>query len=62
MSLSRNVEIREGAIQGAHSKVSEYRFIFALACIVLALGVGSTIFTPVTIGSGISSEISIVGP
>jgi hypothetical protein len=43
-------------------KQSDYGFILALVCMVLALVVASVIFTPVAIGSGITSEITGVGP
>ena len=40
----------------------DYGFVLALVCMVLALVVVSMIFTPAPIGSGITSEITSVGP
>ena len=38
------------------------RFILILFCMVLVLVVASVIFTPAPVGSGITSEITTVGP
>ncbi len=62
MSLSHKVDIYEGSIQDADRKDHKYRVALALICIAVGLAVVSAIFTPVAIGSGISSEISLVGP
>jgi hypothetical protein len=43
-------------------KHRDYGFILALVCMALALVVASVIFTPAPIGSGITSEITSVGP
>ena len=41
---------------------TDYSFILALFCMVLALVVASAIFTPASVGAGITSEITSVGP
>jgi hypothetical protein len=62
MSLLHNAGVYQGTNKTTDRKRHEYGFILALICMALALVVASAIFTPVTIGSGISSEISFVGP
>jgi hypothetical protein len=42
-------------------KHRDYGFILALVCMALALVVASVIFTPASVGSGITSEITSVG-
>jgi hypothetical protein len=46
----------------ADLKHRDYGFILALVCMALALVVASAIFTPAPVGSGITSEITTVGP
>jgi hypothetical protein len=41
---------------------TDYGFILALFCMALALVVASVIFTPAPVGTGITSEITSVGP
>ena len=43
-------------------KQRDYGFILALICLALALLIASAIFTPAAIGSGITSELTNVGP
>ena len=62
MSLLHNASVYQSTTKTNDRKHHEYGFILALICMALALVVASAIFTPVTIGSGISSEISFVGP
>ena len=62
MSLSHKTDIYETPAGHADRKRPEYGFVLALICFALALVVASAIFTPVTIGSGISNEVSLVGP
>ena len=38
------------------------RFILVLFCMVLVLVLASVIFTPAPVGSGITSELTTVGP
>ena len=45
-----------------HTDYTDYSFILALFCMVLALVVASAIFTPAPVGAGITSEITSVGP
>ena len=46
----------------ADLKQRDYSFILALICLALALLIASAIFTPAAIGSGITSELTTVGP
>jgi hypothetical protein len=46
----------------ADLKHRDYGFILALLCMALAVIVGSAIFKPAPVGSGITSEITTVGP
>jgi hypothetical protein len=62
MSLLRNTDVYQGTNNEADRKHREYGFVLALVCMALALAVASAIFSPVTIGSGISSELSLVAP
>ena len=62
MSLSHKTDIYETPIQNTNRKHREFGFVLALVCIALALVLASAIFTPVTIGSGLSNEVSLVGP
>jgi hypothetical protein len=43
-------------------KHRDYGFILGLVCMALAVAVACVIFTPAAIGSGITSEITSVGP
>ena len=73
MSLSHKADLYyEGSIQDTDRKHREYEyrdatgaaagFILTLVCMALALAVASAVFTPATVGSGIASEITTVGP
>jgi hypothetical protein len=62
MSLLHNAGVYQSTNKTNDRKHYEYGFILALVCMVFALLVASAIFAPVTISSGISSEISFVGP
>ena len=46
----------------ADLKQRDYSFILALICLALALLIASAIFMPAAIGSGITSELTTVGP
>jgi biopolymer transport protein ExbB/TolQ len=46
----------------ANPKRVDYGIVLALVCVALALVVASVVFTPVPVGSGITSEITSVGP
>jgi hypothetical protein len=62
MSLSHKTDFYETPLQNANRKRSDFGFVLALVCIALVLVLASAIFTPVSVGNGISSEISLVGP
>jgi hypothetical protein len=62
MSLSHSTEVFERQKEDADQNHRGYGFILALVCVVLALVLASAIFAPVSIGSGIDNEISLVGP
>ena len=62
MSLSHSAEVLESQRQDADRNHRGYGFVLALVCAVLALVLASAIFTPVSIGSGIDNETSLVGP
>lgn len=62
MSLSHETDIYETPTKRTDRKHREYSFVLTLICLALALVVAGVIFTPVTIGSGISNETSLVGP
>jgi hypothetical protein len=62
MSLARKTVIHEKPIQDADHKRPEFGIVLGLVCIALALVLASAIFTPVSVGNGIGSEISLVGP
>ena len=61
MSLLHKADIYPGSTEIADRR-PDYRFVLALICMALALGVAGAVFTPVNIGSGISNEVSLVGP
>ena len=46
----------------ADLKHRDYGFILALICMALAVMVASVVFTPAAVGSGITSELTSVGP
>jgi hypothetical protein len=46
----------------ADLKRPDYGFILTLVCLALALVVASVVFTPAPVGTGITSEITSVGP
>ena len=62
MSLSHCAEVLEGQRQDADRNHRGYGFVLSLVCVVLALVLASAIFAPVSIGSGIDNETSLVGP
>ena len=62
MSLSHSAEVSESQSEAADRNHRGYGFVLALVCVVLALVLASAIFTPVSIGSGIDNETSLVGP
>jgi hypothetical protein len=45
-----------------YTDYTDYSFILALFCMVLVLLIGSAIFAPAPVGSGITSEVTSVGP
>ena len=62
MSLSHSAEVLESQREGADRNHRGYGFVLPLVCVVLALVLASAVFTPVSIGSGIDNETSLVGP
>lgn len=62
MTLSHKTDIYETPLQNAARKRPEFGVVLALVCIALAIVLASATFTPVLIGGGLSSEISLVGP
>jgi hypothetical protein len=62
MSLSHGTEVFERPKEDADRNRREYGLVLTLVCVVLALVLASAIFTPVSIGSGIDNEASLVGP
>jgi hypothetical protein len=62
MSLSHSAQVVESQREDADRNHRGYGFVLALVCVVLALVLASAIFTPVSIGSGIDNETSLVGP
>jgi hypothetical protein len=62
MSLSHSTEVYERQKEDADRDHRGYGFVLSLVCVVLALVLASTIFAPVSIGSGIDNETSLVGP
>jgi hypothetical protein len=62
MSSSHRTGVFDLPKQDVDPKHYGYALPLALLCVGLALAVASVFFTPVTMGSGISSEISLVGP
>ncbi len=61
MSLLHKTDVYQSQNERADRK-PEYGFVLALICAALALVVVSAIFAPARIGSGISSDIVLVGP
>jgi hypothetical protein len=61
-----NQEVIMSLLYHTHQKTElkhrDYGFILALICMALALVVASEIFAPAPVGSGITSEITTVGP
>ena len=62
MSLLHKTDVYQSRNEGADRKHPEYGFVLVLVCMALALVVASAIFTPASVGSGISVETSLVGP
>jgi hypothetical protein len=62
MSLSQSTEVFERPKADADRNHREYGLVLTLVCVVLALILAGAIFTPVSIGSGIDNETSLVGP
>lgn len=61
MSLFQSAQVSESQREDT-DRNHGYGFVLALVCVVLALVLASAIFTPVSIGSGINDEASLVGP
>ena len=61
MSLFHSAQVSESQREDT-DRNHGYGFVLALVCVVLALVLASAIFTPVSIGSGIDNETSLVGP
>jgi hypothetical protein len=62
MSLSQRADVFDTSKEDANERRHGYGFILALLCIALTLALAGAILTPVSIGSGVSGDISIVGP
>jgi hypothetical protein len=62
MSLLQSTEVNVRRKEDADRNHGGYGFILALVCLALALVLASAVLAPVSIGSGISSETSLVGP
>jgi hypothetical protein len=62
MSLAHSAEVLERQKEDADRNHRGYGFVLALVCVVLGLVLASEIFAPVSIGSGIDGEASLVGP
>jgi len=61
MSLFQGTFILDTSKDGSNSRHRGYGFVLALLCSALALALVGAILTPVSIGTGVSSDISIVG-
>ena len=57
-----SVQLHETTKHTADLKHRDYGFVLALICMVLALLVGSAIFAPAPVGTGINDQIWFVGP
>jgi hypothetical protein len=62
MSLAHSAEVLERQKEDADRNHRGYGFVLALVCVALALVLASEFFAPVSIGSGIDGEASLVGP
>jgi hypothetical protein len=62
MSLFHRTDVYQTANERADRKHPDYGFVLVLVCWALTLLVASAIFTPASVGGGISDEISLVGP
>jgi hypothetical protein len=62
MSLLHKTDVYQGPNEKADRKHPGHSVVLALLCVALAIAVAGAFFTPVPIGSGISSETSLVGP
>jgi hypothetical protein len=62
MSLVHSANQTTDLKQRGHGFIRNYGFILALICMALALVVASAIFKPMPVGSGITSELTTVGP
>lgn len=62
MSLLHKTDVYRSRHENVSRKRRDYGLVLALLCVALALAVAGAIFTPVNIGSGTNSEISLVGP
>jgi len=62
MSLSHKAAIHETENEDAIGGNRAYGFVLVLVCIGLVLVAASAILTPVSIGSGLSDKIALVGP
>jgi hypothetical protein len=61
MSLSSRTDVYETSAEHLEPKSHGYSFILALVCFTLTLLVLSAVFSPVSIGRGISNESIVVG-
>ena len=57
-----SVHLYETTKHKADLKHRDYGFVLALICVALAFVVASAIFAPVSVGSEISDQMSLVGP
>jgi hypothetical protein len=62
MSLSQRIVILDTPKDDSNPRHRVYGFVLALLCTAFALALVGAILSPVRIGSGVSSDISIVGP
>jgi hypothetical protein len=59
MSLSERIEVSKTSRREAEHAPQSYGFILLLVCVVLALAVAATIFTPVNIGEGMEGVLLV---
>lgn len=60
--LEKKTDVYQSLNKNVSRKHLDYGFVLAIICIALVLVAASINFTPAPVGSGISSEISFVGP
>jgi hypothetical protein len=61
MSMSQRTFILDTSKEDSNPRHRGCGFVLALLCTALALALVGAILTPVSIGTGLSSDISIVG-